>query len=156
PQARRSTRAAPRHRACRAEARHVIASGSSYVEHADRASSTISDRRRASDDMRARIGACSTMGVRIEDYALLGDTQTIALVGRTGSIDWLCFPRFDSSACFAALLGTPEHGRWLIAPRGELRRVERRYRGSTLVLETTMHCDEGSVRLIDFMPLRGR
>ncbi|HEX8112408.1 MAG TPA: trehalase-like domain-containing protein [Kofleriaceae bacterium] len=66
--------------------------------------------------------------MRIEDYALLGDTQTIALVGRTGSVDWLCFPRFDSGACFAALLGTPEHGRWLIAPRGELRRVERRYR----------------------------
>src|SRR5262245_35890838 len=95
------------------------------------------------------------MGVRIEDYALLGDTQTIALVGRTGSIDWLCFPRFDSGACFAALLGTPEHGRWLIAPRGEIRRVERRYRGASLVLETTMDCDQGSVRLIDFMPLRG-
>ncbi len=94
--------------------------------------------------------------MRIEDYALLGDTQTIALVGRTGSVDWLCFPRFDSGACFAALLGTPEHGRWLIAPRGELRRVERRYRDQTLVLETTMDCDDGSVRLIDFMPLRGR
>src|SRR5690348_10960786 len=94
--------------------------------------------------------------MRIEDYALLGDTQTIALVGRNGSIDWLCFPRFDSGACFAALLGTPEHGRWLIAPRGELRRVERRYRGAMLVLATLMDCEDGTVRLIDFMPLRGR
>lgn len=94
--------------------------------------------------------------MRIEDYAIVGDTQTIALVGRNGSIDWLCFPRFDSGACFSALLGTPEHGRWLLAPRGELRRVQRRYRDATLILETEMENDEGTVRVIDFMPIRGR
>src|SRR3954467_2984682 len=93
---------------------------------------------------------------KIEDYAFLSDTQTCALVSREGSVDWLCFPRFDSGACFAALLGTPAHGRWRIAPRGELRPGERRYRDSTMILETTMDCDDGSVRLIDFMPLRGR
>jgi GH15 family glucan-1,4-alpha-glucosidase len=93
--------------------------------------------------------------MRIEDYAIIGDTQTIALVGRTGSIDWLCFPRFDSGACFSAILGGPEHGRWLLAPRGELRRVTRRYRDTTLILETEMENDEGTVRVIDFMPLRG-
>jgi len=94
--------------------------------------------------------------MRIEDYAILGDTQTIALVGRTGSIDWLCFPRFDSGACFAALLGGPEHGRWLLAPRGELRRVDRRYRDATLILETEFENDDGTVRVIDFMPIRDR
>ncbi len=94
--------------------------------------------------------------MRIEDYAIVGDTQTIALVGRTGSVDWLCFPRFDSGACFAALLGGPEHGRWLLAPRGELRRVDRRYRDATLILETELENDDGTVRVIDFMPLRGR
>lgn len=70
--------------------------------------------------------------LRIEDYALIGDTLTTALVGRDGSIDWLCVPRVDSGACFAALLGTSENGRWLIAPAGEVRTVERRYRGDTL------------------------
>ena len=94
--------------------------------------------------------------MRIEDYAIVGDTQTIALVGRTGSVDWLCFPRFDSGACFSALLGTPDHGRWLIAPCGELRAVRRSYRDATLVLETEMDTDEGTVRVIDFMPIRGR
>src|SRR5689334_19373168 len=84
----------------------------------------------------------SDRGMRIEDYAIVGDTQTIALVGRTGSVDWLCFPRFDSGACFAALLGTPDHGRWLLAPRGELRRTRRRYRDATLILETEMESDE--------------
>lgn len=74
--------------------------------------------------------------MRIEDYAIVGDTQTIALVSRAGSVDWLCFPRFDSGACFSALLGTREHGHWLLRPRGELRRVQRRYRDATLVLET--------------------
>ena len=71
---------------------------------------------------------------RIEDYALLGDLQTAVLVHRTGSIDWCCFPRFDSGACFAALLGEPEHGRWLLAPATESRRIERRYRPQTLIL----------------------
>src|SRR5262245_29106994 len=94
------------------------------------------------------------MALRIEDYALIGDCQTAALVGRDGSVDWLCFPRFDSSACFAALLGTPEHGRWQLAPVGDIRRVERRYLPDTLVLETTFSTDSGTVRLIDFMPPR--
>src|SRR5262249_51208252 len=70
------------------------------------------------------------------DYALIGDCLTAGLVARDGSIDCLCFPRFDSGACFAALLGTPEHGRWLLAPRGEVRTIRRRYREGTLVLET--------------------
>ena len=92
--------------------------------------------------------------MRIEDYGLIGDLQTAALVSRAGSIDWLCLPRFDSGACFAALLGGPEHGRWLIAPTGEARRITRRYLPETLVLETTFELDEGAVRVIDFMPPR--
>ena len=83
------------------------------------------------------------MPLPIEDYALIGDTQTAALVGKDGSIDWLCLPRFDSPACFAALLGDPSHGRWLIAPAGEVRHVERRYRDRTLVLETDFHTADG-------------
>ena len=90
----------------------------------------------------------------IEDYAVIGDTQTAALVGRNGSMDWLCLPRFDSGACFAALLGTPDNGRWLLAPEGEVRHVTRRYRGDSLVLETTFTTDTGTARLIDFMPPR--
>lgn len=90
--------------------------------------------------------------LRIEDYALLGDGQTAALVGRNGSIDWLCWPRFDSPACFAALLGTSEHGRWLIAPEAPAPRVRRTYRDGALILETVFETDEGSVALIDFMP----
>ena len=89
----------------------------------------------------------------IEDYALLGDLQTAALVERGGSIDWLCFPRFDSGACFAALLGTEEHGRWLLAP-AEGGTSSRRYLHDTLVLETTWETNDGSVRVLDFMPLR--
>src|ERR1700739_1931529 len=77
------------------------------------------------------------MTLRIENYALVGDCHTAALVGRDGSIDWLCLPRFDSGACFAALLGRPEHGRWLLAPVARRRRVRRRYRGDSLILETT-------------------
>jgi len=92
----------------------------------------------------------------IEDYALLSDTESAALVARDGSIDWLTFPRFDSPACFAALLGSPEHGRWLLAPATEVRRVERRYRPGTLVLETTFHTAEGTVRVVDAMPVRDR
>jgi GH15 family glucan-1,4-alpha-glucosidase len=91
------------------------------------------------------------MALRIEDYALIGDCKTVALVGRDGSIDWLCWPRFDSSACFAALLGTPEHGRWLIAPRESPRRASRGYRPGTLVLETEFETDTGSAAVIDFM-----
>ena len=91
---------------------------------------------------------------RIEDYALIGDTHTAALVGRDGSVDWWCVPRFDSGAVFAALLGDREHGRWLLAPAGGLRRTERRYVGDTLVLETTHTTDEGVVRVFDLMPIR--
>ncbi|HTQ06270.1 MAG TPA: glycoside hydrolase family 15 protein [Polyangiaceae bacterium] len=97
------------------------------------------------------------MPLRIEDYALIGDTQTAALVGRDGSIDWLCAPRFDSGACFAALLGAPEHGRWLIAPRGaDLARTTRAYRDGTLVLDSTFETPEGRVRVTDCMPPRDR
>ncbi len=94
------------------------------------------------------------MALRLEDYALLGDTETAALVGSDGSIDWLCLPRFDSGACFAALLGKPEHGRWKIAPRGRAVASHRRYRPGTLVLETELESEEGAIRLIDFMPPR--
>ncbi len=90
---------------------------------------------------------------RIEDYAVIGDTQTAALVGRDGSIDWLCFPRFDSPACFAALLGDRDNGRWLLAPKSPVTSVTRRYRPGTLVLETEFTTAEGVVRLIDCMPL---
>jgi GH15 family glucan-1,4-alpha-glucosidase len=92
---------------------------------------------------------------RIEDYGLIGDLQSAALVGRDGSIDWACFPRFDSGACFAALLGTAEHGRWIVAPRTDSWEVGRRYRSRTLVLETDWETEGGAVRLIDFMPPRG-
>jgi GH15 family glucan-1,4-alpha-glucosidase len=90
----------------------------------------------------------------IEDYAVIGNCETMALVGRDGSIDWLCAPRFDSSACFAALLGDPSHGRWLIAPRGEVTRVSRAYRGDTLILETVFETADGAVSVIDFMARR--
>lgn len=93
------------------------------------------------------------MPLASEDYALIGDCSTAALVGRDGSIDWTCFPRFDSGACFIALLGAPRHGRWLIAPAGTVRSTQRRYRDGTLILETDFATSEGAVRLIDFMPL---
>ncbi len=92
------------------------------------------------------------MAAPIEDYAMIGDRRTAALVSRSGSIDWFCCPRFDSDACLAALLGSPEHGRWSIAPRGQAR-VARRYRPNTLVLETHFDTDDGAATLIDFMPL---
>lgn len=92
----------------------------------------------------------------IEDYAIIGDTETAALVSRSGSIDWVCFPRFDSGACFAALLGARQNGRWSIAPAGSPRSVRRRYRRGSLVLETEMETDEGVVRIVDFMPIRGK
>jgi GH15 family glucan-1,4-alpha-glucosidase len=88
---------------------------------------------------------------RIEDYALIGDCRSAGLVSRDGSIDWLCFPRFDSGACFAALLGTPENGRWQIAPRAEATRTTRRYRDGTLVLETEIETSDGAVVLVDCM-----
>ena len=95
------------------------------------------------------------MPAPIEDYAIIGDTQAAALVGRDGSIDWLCLPRFDSGACFAALLGTPQHGRWLLAPAGPVGGIRRQYRGDTLVLETEMTTGDGVVRVVDLMPPRG-
>jgi GH15 family glucan-1,4-alpha-glucosidase len=91
------------------------------------------------------------MALRIEDYALIGDTRSAALVGRDGSIDWLCWPRFDSPACFAALLGTPENGRWLMAPKEAPLSVNRRYRPGTLVLETEFETATGRAAVIDFM-----
>jgi GH15 family glucan-1,4-alpha-glucosidase len=95
------------------------------------------------------------MPARIEDYALLGDCETAALVARDGSIDWLCWPRFDSAACFAALLGGPDHGRWRVAPADPEARATRRYRGDTLILETDFETGDGAVTVVDFMPLRG-
>jgi GH15 family glucan-1,4-alpha-glucosidase len=94
------------------------------------------------------------MPSRIEDYAMIGDCRAAALVSREGSIDWLCWPRFDSAACFAALLGSPDNGRWLIAPRDKAR-ITRRYRPNTLILETHFETEEGAATLVDFMPLGG-
>jgi GH15 family glucan-1,4-alpha-glucosidase len=94
------------------------------------------------------------MGQQLEEYALVGDTHTAALIGRNGSVDWLCLPRFDSGACFAALLGEEHHGRWLLAPSAVARRVTRRYRPGTLILETDFETDGGAVRIVDFMPPR--
>ncbi len=91
------------------------------------------------------------MGAAIEDYGMIGDCETVALVDRNGSIDWLCLPRFDSDACFAALLGTPRNGRWLLAPASTVRNTTRRYRDHTLILETRFDTAEGSVTVIDFM-----
>jgi GH15 family glucan-1,4-alpha-glucosidase len=91
---------------------------------------------------------------RIEDYGLVGDTHTAALIGRDGSVDWLCFPRFDSGACFAALLGDERHGRWLLTPVGGVKRVSCRYRARTLVLETEFASEDGTVRIVDCMPPR--
>jgi GH15 family glucan-1,4-alpha-glucosidase len=94
------------------------------------------------------------MALPLEDYGLIGDSHAAGLVGRDGSIDWLCVPRFDSGACFAALIGTPDHGRWLVAPREPVRATRRRYRGPTLVLETEFDTEDGTVRLVDCMPRR--
>jgi GH15 family glucan-1,4-alpha-glucosidase len=93
--------------------------------------------------------------LRIEDYALIGDMQAAALVGRDGAVDWLCLPRFDSPSCFSALLGDERHGRWRLAPAGDVRAGSRRYRPGTLVLESDFETAEGAVRVIDFMPRRG-
>src|SRR6478735_1784171 len=98
------------------------------------------------------------MAARIEDYALIGDCHSAALVGRNGSIDCLCWPRFDSAACFAALLGEGRHGRWRISPAGEGEAVcsRRAYRPGTLVLETEFETPEGAVTLVDFTPVHDR
>lgn len=96
------------------------------------------------------------MSSRIEDYALIGDCHTAALVARNGSIDWLCFPRFDSGACFAALLGNEEHGCWTLSPAGEIRRIRRSYHDDTLVLETEYETADGAVSVIDCMPPRSK
>ncbi|WP_245316733.1 glycoside hydrolase family 15 protein, partial [Bradyrhizobium manausense] len=96
------------------------------------------------------------MSQRIEDYALIGDCETAALVGRNGSIDWLCWPAFDSDACFAAILGTRKNGRWLIAPSEDVTSISRRYLGDTLILETRFETKSGTAVLIDFMPPRGK
>jgi GH15 family glucan-1,4-alpha-glucosidase len=95
------------------------------------------------------------LSCKIEDYGLIGDCETAALVGRDGSIEWLCWPAFDSEACFAALLGTPRNGRWLIAPSEEVTRSSRRYWDNTLILETRFETADGIVAVIDFMPPRG-
>ncbi|MFY4731081.1 glycoside hydrolase family 15 protein [Nitrospira sp. BLG_2] len=92
--------------------------------------------------------------MHLEDYALIGDTHTAALIGRNGSIDWLCLPRFDSNACFAALLGNEQNGRWIIAPADQEHRVTRRYRSDTLILETDFTTKDGTVRVVDCMPLQ--
>jgi GH15 family glucan-1,4-alpha-glucosidase len=94
------------------------------------------------------------MTLPIEDYAVVGEGHSMALVGRDGSIDWLCLPRFDSAACFAALVGDDRHGRWRVAPAGPVLRTSRQYRGDTMVLETTFETTDGVVRLVDFMPTR--
>jgi GH15 family glucan-1,4-alpha-glucosidase len=96
------------------------------------------------------------MSTPLEDYAVIGDCETAALVSRGGSLDWLCWPRFDSPACFAALLGTPEHGRWLVEAAVPGARVTRAYRENTLILETRVEHADGAVTVIDFMPPRGR
>lgn len=94
------------------------------------------------------------MSAAIEDYGIIGDCESAALVARNGSIDWLCWPRFDSDACFAALLGTPENGRWLLAPASTVRNTTRKYRDRTLILETRFDTKDGTVTVIDFMPPR--
>jgi GH15 family glucan-1,4-alpha-glucosidase len=96
------------------------------------------------------------MALPIEQYALIGDCHTAALIGSNGSVDWLCFPRFDSGACFAALLGGPEHGRWLLAPSAEVQAVSRRYRDGSMILETEFQTKRGRVRIIDWMPMSDR
>src|SRR5437660_3974365 len=96
------------------------------------------------------------MNARIEDYAIIADCQSVALVANDGSLDWLCLPRFDSDACFAALLGTRDNGCWKIAPEGEVRAVRRRYRPGTLILETDFETADGAITLIDLMPISGQ
>src|SRR5215470_4725153 len=96
------------------------------------------------------------MPSKIEDYGLIGNTFTSALVSRSGSIDWLFAPRFDSDACFTALVGYDEHGRWSLFPTATVRENRQRYRDDTMILETEFACDGGVARVIDFMPMSGR
>src|SRR6516165_5670060 len=96
------------------------------------------------------------MASKIEDYALIGDCETAALVNKSGSIDWLCWPDFSSEACFAALLGSQESGHWQIAPADGEWHSARRYRDHTLILETTFEHGDGTVKLVDLMPVRGK
>src|SRR5581483_1437281 len=96
------------------------------------------------------------MAANLEDYAIIGDCETAAVVGRDGSIDWLCWPRFDSGACFAALVGSVDNGRWLLGPADSAARVSRRYRDNTLILETEIETADGAATVIDFMPPRGK
>jgi GH15 family glucan-1,4-alpha-glucosidase len=119
-----------------------------------RGSLLLGHQERARDDSRLSIDRASerVMPLRIEDYALIGDCETAALVGRDGSIDWLCWPRFDSDGCFAALLGGPEHGRWLVCPEDTACQVSRRYRPDTMILETRFESAEGVATVVDFMP----
>src|SRR5436190_5682973 len=113
--------------------------------------------RNRSDRVRSRAGARARMKsqTKIEDYAFLSDTQTGALVSRDGCVDWLCFPRFDSPACFASLLGEKKNGHWRFFPEEKIEKTRRQYRGDTLILETEIETKSGAVRLIDFMPPRG-
>src|SRR5262249_21393013 len=94
-----------------------------------------------------------SMASRIEDYGLIGNLRTAAIVSRSGSIDWLCAPRFDSGAFFSALVGYDEHGCWAIRPASAVRETRQRYRDDTLILETEIVCDSGTARIIDFMPI---
>jgi GH15 family glucan-1,4-alpha-glucosidase len=93
---------------------------------------------------------------RLEDYAIIGDRETAALVARGGAIEWLCWPRFDSGACFAALLGTADNGRWWLGARDSAARIRRRYRDRTLIIETDIETADGAAMVIDFMPPRGK
>src|SRR5579862_6218789 len=102
------------------------------------------------------VDGSTAMSSLIEDYALIGNLCTAALVDRTGSIDWLCLPRFDSGACFAALLGDEKNGRWRLAPQGGIKQVRRRYRGETLLLETEFETESGIATVVDFMPIAER
>ena len=102
------------------------------------------------------MSAAAVHSTLIEDYGFIGDLQSAALVGRDGSVDWLCLPRFDSASCLSSLLGDERHGRWLLAPAGDVRASARRYRPGTLVLESEFETPEGAVRVIDFMPRRGQ
>src|SRR6185436_15584012 len=144
----------------RHEARLVLLSRVSLARARHPAAATRTVRRRVRPAARRRESRLAPPGrgsvSRIEDYALLGDLHSAALVGRDGSIDWMCLPSFDSPACFAALLDTPDAGRWLLAPAAGGTCTSRQYRGDTLVLETDWSVGEGRIRVVDFMKPRDR